>query len=53
MGALGTGTIDPIEAGEDGVYLPDTAPSEWIGRGRAICENALVMQISPVRCDNT
>jgi hypothetical protein len=45
--ALGIGANDPIEAGEGGFYLPDTAPSESIGRGRAICENAIVMQISP------
>ena len=49
---MGTGTNDPIEAGEGGVYLPATASSKSVGRGRTICENALVMQISPVRCDN-
>jgi hypothetical protein len=46
-GSGGIGALNPTGAGENGSYEPDTASSESIGRGRAICEYDEIMQILP------
>jgi hypothetical protein len=43
------GTSGPIVARKGGLQRPDTASRMEIGRGSAICENAEIMQILPVR----
>jgi hypothetical protein len=44
-GDFGIGAYRPIGRRDSGRQRPDTASIMGIGRGRAICENAIIMQI--------